>query len=156
MHLLSLLLVIEQDLTITEVLALNASLGFLEKFGVAREFARLVGTKFDELLVSLRTESNQQTIVVQGHKLTRATRIALTTTASDQLTVDAGRIVQFSADHVESTCSVDSFAQLNVGSATRHIRGNRHFARLSSTGNDLCFRFDLMSIEHFMLDTNLF
>ena len=61
-----------------------------------------------------------------------------------------------SCSSVQITCRPPGFrdagAELDVGAAAGHVRGDRDFARLPGVGHDLRFFLDLVGVEHLVLD----
>ena len=61
-----------------------------------------------------------------------------------------------SCSSVQITCRPPSFgharAELDVGAAAGHVRGDRDFARLAGVGDDFRFFCDLVGVEHLVLD----
>src|SRR5437762_8215511 len=54
------------------------------------------------------------------------------------------------SDHIKSAEPSYAFAQLDIGSASRHVRRDRHGAMLSGARDDRSFRFIVARIENLM------
>src|SRR5207237_5351703 len=104
-------------------------------------------------------------VVFEREEELRGAGIALTSRAPAQLAIDAPRLVAFRADDVQATALHDigqlvlgvlalrwprlgdAGTELNVGSTSRHVGGDRHRARLSSAGDDLGFALVIVGVE---------
>src|SRR5262245_59412232 len=152
LHLLALFFVVQEDEAVAEVAALDFALGALEQAGVALSG---VGTDFAKgfhLVGHLGTVAGADHVVVERHVLARGAGVALRPGAADERAVDTGRVVQLGADDVQAARFGHARAELDVGAAAGHVRGDRDFARQSSVGDDLGFLFDLVRVEHLVVD----
>ncbi len=77
----------------------------------------------------------------------RRARIALTAGAAAQLVVDPARFVPFRADDVQAADIGDTFAELDVDAATRHVGRDRNGAAQTGVLNDLRFLLVVLRVE---------
>src|SRR5512133_3284989 len=83
------------------------------------------------LYYPVRAEQAHQ-VVLQADEEMGGARVALPGAASAQLPVDTARFMPLSADHVQSTGFGNPHSEVNVRSATGHVRGNRQRGALAS------------------------
>ena len=56
------------------------------------------------------------------------------------------------ADDVQAAQIDDALAQLDVGAAARHVRGDRHRARSPGVRDDLRLALVVLGVQHLVLD----
>ena len=93
----------------------------------------------------VREEAHQ--IVLERDEEFRAAGVALAGTAAAQLAVDAAGFVALRAEHEEAAELAHALAELDVGAAPRHVRGDRHGAALTGVGDDFGFALVLLRVE---------
>ena len=95
-----------------------------------------------------RAKTPDQGVVGGDPRLCRS-RVALPGAATDQLTIDAARIMAL-ADHDVKPAAGDDFrSQPDIGAASCQIRGNRDRTRLTGASHDICLGGILPSIQEF-------
>ena len=101
-------------------------------------------------------------VVIERQKEDAGTIIALSACTAAKLVVDTPGLMPLCTENMQPAQGSDPFAQFDVGSATGHVRRNRHvaafgpvprFMLLTGLFHDHCFPRVLLGIEHFMLDT---
>ena len=75
-------------------------------------------------------------------------RITLPGAAADKLAIDAGRIMAFGENNVQSAAQGDARAEPDVRAAPRQVGGNRDGARLTSPCHDPGLRRVLSPVQH--------
>ena len=86
-------------------------------------------------------------IILKRNKKVRRTRIALARAATAQLAVNAARFVTLGAEHVQTTNSRHALAELDVGAATRHVRGDGDGPALAGAGDDFRLLLVILGVE---------
>jgi hypothetical protein len=92
-------------------------------------------------------EALEQLIVERNDRLVAA-RIALASSPSVQLAIDAMRFVILRKDDMQAACLRDGGVQLYVGAAASHVSGDGHSARLPGAGDDLGLLAVLSRIQY--------
>ena len=72
--------------------------------------------------------------------------------AADQLPIDAGRVVQFRANHTQAPEFRDAFAQFNIGPPAGHVGRHRHSSRLTGPGDDVGLGFQMLRVQEGKFD----
>jgi hypothetical protein len=94
----------------------------------------------------LAGESSEQFVVDGDDRLTTA-RIALTTGSTEELAVDATRLMEFGQDHMQPTSLSHGWMKKDVSTASRHVRRDGNTPRLTGSGYDSRFLAVLAGIE---------
>lgn len=102
LHFFALAFVVQQDHAVAEVAAFDQTLGAAEHFSESAEFADGVFAHFLEPVGAFGTEAREDDVVVQRQELAYGAGIALSPAASRELSIDAGGVVQFGANHVQT------------------------------------------------------
>ena len=110
MHLLAFFLMVKQHVSVTQMLRFDLCLCPAEGVAHAFQVAFAVLAAFAQSFCLLWAETSDQDLVVQRHVLTHRTRITLATAASNELTVDSSRVMNFRAD----ACDVSIGRYLNA------------------------------------------
>ncbi len=155
LNLLALLFGVHEHLAVAEVSAFDLSLGLSEELAHAFD---LSGGGLAEGLVTfglVGSEAGEEEFVVEGEELAIGSGIALAPASADQLAVDAGGIVHFGANDVQSAEFLDMVLELDVGAAAGHVRGDGHFVLQAGAGDDIGLLLDLMGVEDLVLDLPL-
>ena len=123
---------IEQNLAVAEMAALDLSLRFVEQRFEAGDLAR-GRRRIRRVLSACRPSwdrSRFEDFIVEREELAIRAGVALPAAAADELAVDALRFVQLGADDVQAAELVHAVAKANVGAAAGHVRGDGDFALL--------------------------
>ncbi len=91
-----------------------------------------------------------QNVVIQRDEYLKTPRIALSRATPDQLQVDPTALVNLCQNHMQSACIGDSIAEVDVRTATGHVRRNCHRPALPCTGDDLGFSSQIPCIQNLM------
>src|SRR5688572_31713483 len=84
-----------------------------------------------------RREEGRYQVLVEREDRLAASRVALARAATEELPVDARRVVEFGGDDVQAARLGDAGPQLDVGAAPGHVGGDGEAARLAGARDDL-------------------
>ena len=120
-----------------------------------RAFIELPGTSAPARLKSpqlRRAQAILQNLILERVKQPITAGVPLPATTADQLPVNASRVVPLAADHMQSA-TLDRIArQADVGTAARHVRGDRHTTLHPGAGNPLGFVRQMPRVQNLVLD----
>ena len=154
LHFLALFFVVEQNLAVAEMSAFDFSLRFVEeRFETGDQPVPRVGFAASiQLGRLLGAEGRFENFVVEREELAVGAGIALPAATSDQLAVDALRLVQLSTNDMQAAQFRHAVALSNVGAAARHVGSHRDFALFTRVTDNFRFRRHVSGIEHFVFD----
>src|SRR3954452_14798702 len=146
--------VLQRVLADDEVLLLDLLLRALD---LPREDLRLHGLVLGDLEAlhdSLDPVAGEEPdeVVLTGEVEACFAGISLAAGAASELIVDPARLVALSAEDVEAARLDDSFAELDVDTAPRHVGGDRDRAGLAGILDDLGLARVLLRVEDVVLD----
>ncbi len=146
---------VQQHLAIAQVFAFHLALRTLEDPHVLIDRPRGPQSQLFDLVGVIWPQAVADDLVVQRQVLAVRARITLATTPSIQLPVNAGRVMHLGANDLQTADVRHLRSQFDVGTATGHVRGHRHFALPAGQRHDVGLLGDFVGIEHAVLDPGL-
>ena len=118
----------QQDHAVAEVAAFDQPLGATKHLSEPAEFTDGVFAHVFQFVGAFGAEAGEHDVVIERQELADGAGIALAAAAAGELSVDAGGVVQFGADHVQAAQFDHVRGELDVGAAARHVGRHGHFA----------------------------
>ena len=146
------LVILQQILTNTEVVALNLLLSLLDGIGKHLMLNLLIfrhAQGVENAHQTLGSEEAHQ-IVLQRNVETGFSRISLTSGTSSQLIVNTAGLVALGTDNLQSACFLRVLVQLNIRTTARHVGSDGNCAMLSGKGYDLCLTLMELRVQYLM------
>ena len=146
--------ILQQTLTDAEVVLLHLFLRPFDGLGnhaVLDHFAVLQADSVHHIGYFFGAEEAHQ-FVFEGDVELGAARVALTAGTTAQLAVNAAGVVAFGADDGQTALLLHAGSQLDIGTTTGHVGGNRDGSRLTGFGNDVSLLLVQLGIQYVVLD----
>ena len=144
-------IVLDNVLAAIEVEAFDAFLcGFkrLANHAVANRHIIINAKALHDHRDAIALEDTHKVIFARDKELSR-TRIALTTTTTTELVIDAARIMTSSTNHDETTEFSDAISKLNIGTTTRHVSSESNCTFFASLCNNRGLALVILCVQNF-------
>ena len=152
------LIVFQQILTDSKVIALDLLLCFLNRTGehlMLDLFSVLYTQCVEYTHQTFRTKQTHQ-IILQRNIETGFSRISLSSGTSAQLVVNTSGFMTLCTDDLKTSGLSCSIIQLDIRTTSGHVGRNRDCSVLSRICHDFCFQFMILGIQYLMLNSFFF
>src|SRR6186713_2538005 len=103
---------------------------------------------FHHLRHAIRSAEIAHEVVFEADVEAAEARVTLARATPAELAIDTPSFVTLGTNDVQATDVRNAWAELNVGAAAGHVRGDRYAARLTGTRDDLGFLHVILRVQH--------